>query len=209
MRHRRGLMLGLFAVVGLLAALGGQATANRLSLSNQSFRIMYREYSSNNGAVEIICSLTLEGSFHSRTLAKVRGGLIGYVTRAGTTHPCSGGYGDMTFLSETLPWHVHYLSFTGTLPRISAVTIDVVGWSWDYPEIGGVGVCLYRSTEAGPARFILNREAGGVVTSVGADPGITVPKFRGGILCAETINYRGTGSLSLLGTTTPIRITLI
>jgi hypothetical protein len=191
-----------------LLAATGLASASRLSVSNRNIRWTFARYTSNNAGIEISCELTLEGSFHSNTITKVRGTLIGHMNRTSVRSGCSGGWGDMRFLNESLPWHITYQSFSGSLPSITAVTVDVIGFSWNYRGLGG-GTCLYRSTTAGPARWILNREAGGLITGVRADETIAVPFAGGEITCAESINYRGLGRVSLTGTTTAIRVTLI
>lgn len=206
MRRRVRFALGIALGGCLLLALSGSAGANRLSVSNQSMRWVFTAFSSNNAGIEIVCPLTLETTFHSRTFTKTSGSLIGYMTRATVATPCGGGWGDMAFLSETLPWHVRYVSFTGTLPNITSVRVNIIGFSWSYPGLGR-GPCLYRSTEAGPAPFILNLSAGRV-TSVTAAPA-AVPLANAGLLCAETISYSGSGTVSLTGTTNPISISLI
>ena len=114
----------------------------------------------------------------------------------------------MRFLTETLPWHITYHAFAGTLPAITSATVDVVGWSWNYPGTG-MQPCLYKSTTAGPARWILERERGGAITAVRADETITVPLFSGEVTCASTINYRGTGSMTVAGSSTLVTLTLI
>jgi hypothetical protein len=207
MRQRMRFAVGLTAAACLLLAVAGSASANRLSLSNQSIRWTFLEYTSVNGGIRISCELTLEGSFHSRTFAKVRGALIGYINRASVRPGCRGEWGDMVFLSETLPWHVRYASFSGTLPRITSASVDIANWAWNYRGLSEV--CLYRSTSERPARWILNRGESGAVTSIRADETIAVPFFSGGPFCARSINYSGTGSVSLTGTTNAITVTLI
>lgn len=208
MRHRTRFAVGMVAAGFLLLALVGHASANRLSLSNQNIRWSFVEYSSTNAGITISCELTLEGSFHSRTITKVRGALVGFINRASVRPGCRGEWGDMRFLTETLPWHTRYVGFAGTLPNITSITLDVIGYSWSYPGLG-MGPCLYRSTVEGPARWILARESRGAVTSVRADESIAVPLARGEGLCASSINYRGVGTVSLAGTTNAISITLI
>jgi hypothetical protein len=115
----------------------------------------------------IRCRVTLEGSFHSLTVTKVSGQLIGAVTRAIFDEPnCTGG--KQRALSEKLPWHVKYISFTGTLPNITRVTIALIGVQWLVEAFGFVS-CLYTSSDARPFRGIITREAGGVATSIAAE----------------------------------------
>jgi len=127
MHTRSKLALAGLAATLLMAFAVNSASANHLSVSSQNFRLVWTAltfFGEGTGSTEntIICPVTLEGSFHSSTLAKVIGALIGHVTRAtvvGTS--CTGGRA--TILQETLPWHVTYEGFSGTLPRITAVRL--------------------------------------------------------------------------------------
>lgn len=208
MRYSTRLALAVLAAGCMLLALSGAAGANRLSLTNQSIRWTFAEYSDTNAGIRISCEVTLEGSLHSASFAKVSGALIGYVNRASVRSPCRGEWGDMHFLTETLPWHMRYHAFAGTLPAITSATVDLVGWAWNYPGLG-MGPCLYRSTPENPARWILGRERNGAITSVTADSTIAVRLFSGELSCASTINYEGTGSMTVAGSSTLVTLTLI
>src|SRR5436853_3228582 len=115
--------LGLTALMAamLLAAAIGTASARSLSVSNQSFRVTWSKLEFEGGlGIPTQCQVTLEGSFHSRTIAKVLRSLIGAITRAVVkTESCSGGRATV----GAPPWHVTYQGFTGTLPRILTVVI--------------------------------------------------------------------------------------
>lgn len=195
---------------GLILALFVSTTsANRLGASNHRFRIAWVSLSLSNtgGSVNLRCPVTMEGSFHSATIAKIRGALIGSVSRS-TTIPgaCTGGR--VTILQERLPWHVRYNAFRGTLPSISGVVIDMVGAAWQ-AEAAGVG-CTTRTTAARPARGILELGAGGGVTQLRTDETAPIP-LEGEFLCAfagEGI-FGGSGRVTVLGATTTISITLI
>ncbi len=146
----------LLAVVGasvLFGALATSASATRLSSSNQRLRATFAsaEFGGLFGTTR--CALTLEGTLHTRTIAKTAGLLIGYITAA-RLGACSAG--TATLLTETLPWHTQYASFTGALPEISAVTTNVVGSAFRVRETGGI-TCLVRTTAGEPARGIYNR----------------------------------------------------
>jgi hypothetical protein len=123
------------ALIALTAALvvviaASAASANRLTISERNFLIRWAPltFASTAGS-SIRCSLTLDGSFHSSTISKVTGSLIGYInagTIAGTSGNgkeaiCTGG--TATLLRETFPWHVQYDGFSGTLPRITSTTV--------------------------------------------------------------------------------------
>ena len=70
--------------------------------------------------------------------------------------------GSATLLTETLPWHVQYASFAGTLPNITAVRYNIIGFARRIREIIGL-TCLFRSTTAEPMAWTDNRDASGVI----------------------------------------------
>jgi len=191
------------------------ANANRLSVSSRTFRITWTALSffgEGTGSTEntIICPLTLEGSFHSATMAKVIGALVGHVNRA-TFGSCTGGR--FTVLQETLPWHVTYEGFSGTLPRITAVRLLLRGIAYAVEENGGLGTkCLYKDAGTSAAGEVLV-ESGGAATGLIADETIRIPLFRstgiGGFLCPSESGFKGTGAVSVQGSSTRITIRLI
>lgn len=207
MRTRTRLLFAGLTAALLLSMAVASATANRLSVSNQRFRIVWAPLVlSNSLGVVIRCPVTMEGSFHSATIAKVRGALIGYVSRA-TTIPgaCTGGRA--TILQEKLPWHVRYNSFRGNLPNITGVVLDLVGAAF-LIEAGGAN-CTTRTTAANPGRGIAELTAG-VITGLRADETAPIP-LEGEFLCAiaGTGNFSGTGTVTLLGAATSITVRLI
>lgn len=195
-------LLALAGATLLLGALVGIASAGRLSTSNQSLRATFAPLEFSGGFGTTRCPVTLEGSFHQRTTSKVAGSLVGYITSA-AAGACSTG--SVTVLTETLPWHIRYASFTGTLPNITAIRATVTGTAFRIREVGGV-TCLARSTEAEPVTILFNREASGAITSATA----------GGVIAAgaECLGIRGTmagtsNSLTVANSATRITVTLI
>jgi hypothetical protein len=139
----------LFALAGatvLLSAAATTAPARNLRLSHFFWRATFREARFAGIFGTSVCEITLEGSFHTETIAKVVGSLIGYIdiARAG---PCAQGAA--TILTETLPWHTRYSGFSGRLPAITSFNTNVIGLSYRIREPGGV-TCLARSTSAEP-----------------------------------------------------------
>jgi len=133
----------------------------------------------------IRCVLSLEGSFHSRTFAKVRESLVGYVTRSGIHSPCTNG--EFHVLAE-IPWHLRYEGFTGALPRITSIKTRLIEFSiWFNSALGPR--CLYRSTPTNPAAFTLFYEAG-IPTSAALE--VSLPETQGG-MCLGTIRIEGRG----------------
>jgi hypothetical protein len=87
-------------------------------------------------------------------MAKVAGSLIGYITRA-DLGICQAG--TATVLTSTLPWHVRYSGFRGTLPEINRIFTHIIGASWRVRESGGIA-CLARSSTSEPVHEDIWRE---------------------------------------------------
>lgn len=158
------LLAALTAALTLSLAVG-TATATRLRFSSTSYTIRWRSFEFATGAAPARCAVTLSGSFHSTTIAKNAGSLVGLVNSVQVA-PCSEGRA--TLLRETLPWHVTYKDFRGVLPVISAVGVSIIGWSASiYSPILGA-TCLMRSSTTDPFIVELTRENGGAVTAARA-----------------------------------------
>jgi hypothetical protein len=172
------LLATLVATLAFGLAVGG-ATARRLRMSSTSFSVRWRSFfiptgtspereEENGEGSSKICPLTLSGSFHSATISKVVGTLVGYVNNAqmGT---CTGEGGRVTLLTTGLPWHLTYREFSGLLPSIQRFRLALAGFamSIEVPPFPYSGtVCLIRTTTTEPLNFDLTREAGGAITSV-------------------------------------------
>ncbi|MFL5818093.1 MAG: hypothetical protein ACJ76L_10895 [Conexibacter sp.] len=199
--------LALLGATVALGALVGTASARNLSISNESIRATWTgmEFSNPSAGVLVRCPVTLEGSLHSRTIAKTVGSLMGYITRAiAAEGSCTGG--SATVRRETLPWHVTYQGFTGTLPNILTIRTAVVRPGFDVSaSFFGIRLtCRFRTTNV---NGIFNREAGGALTSAVVEGRELVGE--GGFGC-ERGNLAGTSAtLTQLGTTTRLTVTLI
>jgi hypothetical protein len=202
-----GVLAGTTAAL-VLAVTVGTTSANRLEFSNQPFRASWSSatFTLMEGSGVVRCPLTLEGSLHSRVVSKVVGSLVGYLTRAPSQIVCTGG--EFHFLTETLPWHVRYDSFTGTLPRISTVRLRFVGFSlwllWFQTR------CLYRSTAERPIYGTRYSESTGpfgefIPSRFDLEGTLTTPTLE----CPPTIRLEGSGSLTVPGTTTAITVALV
>jgi hypothetical protein len=210
-RHIRLLLTGL-AATAILAAAVGTASAERLELSNQQIRVVWTSLelsNSINGNI-VRCAVTLEGSFHSRTIAKIRDKLVGYITRANVqNNQCTGGRA--TILNETLPWHLTYQSFTETLPAIRTILLNLIRAGFII-EIPGSNNCKAITSTESPARGIVRLGPGGRVENLNPDPLARIPLVNGpgGFACGlATGSFEGTGVVTLLGTTNSISIRLI
>jgi hypothetical protein len=218
---RKTLMLAMTALTAafLLATSVGTASARNLSVSNQNFRIVWRELTF-GGIVN--CEVTLEGSFHYRTIVKRERTLIGWITRAIVRHPCRTGegwadngseviLGGRTAVKATLPWHLTYETFLGTLPTITGLRILLRAPSF---VIFANNICLARYGLAEDNISALARVTGGVieeVTPVGGAANATRREIFEFSFCPATGALGGTSRpVTLLGSeTTRITVTLI
>jgi hypothetical protein len=141
-----------FLFTGCLAALLlsvaiSTASARRLEVSEQRVYVRWSALEFEAGLGAIRCPVTLLGSFHSRTLSKVSGQLIGYINHVSVAEAsCAGGRARA--LTENLPWHVQYRSFAGTLPNITSVAIQLVGARFLVLQLNVS--CLYTTMQAEP-----------------------------------------------------------
>jgi hypothetical protein len=164
--HSR-LALATLAAALLLSLAVGSASARRFTFSTTRWTAIWERaepftvFSPGNLFEPIRCPMTISGTFHSRTISKVSGQLIGYIDRATIdTAACVGG--TLRIIAAKLPWHVRYDSFTGTLPRIGAIQIQFINMG---VETGNGEGCQYvtSATRPGVARFIIPE--GSTVTS--------------------------------------------
>jgi len=208
MRNRIKAALAAAVAALTIATVVDEATANRLSYSNERFRIIWTSltFSESGGGFPITCPVTLEGSFHYRTMTKVRDSVVAVISRAIVNDPgCTEG--QATILSETLPWNVSYQSFGGTLPNITSVRHKLIGAAFQIEP--GLGIsCLARSTPESPAAGEATREAGGNITSLTPDPSLAIPVT--GTACPSAGIFSGSGEVFVLGSTRErVRLSLI
>jgi hypothetical protein len=191
----------------LLAVTAGSASARSISSSNQNIRGTWRSLEFASSLVTVRCPLTLEGSFHTRTIAKVERSLIGAVMGAILKQEsCTNGRS--TPRSETLPWHLTYESFAGTLPNISNVNILIVSFRFLFYSTGCSNGEYGTETDniTGRAR----REAGGAITALEPVEGrttmtlVSVREF-----CPASGRMRGGGDVTVLSSANRITLTLI
>jgi hypothetical protein len=206
---RTSAKLGLTALLAtfLLATAINTASARILSVSNQNIRATWRELEFSGSGVTIRCRVTLEGSFHSRTIPKRERTLIGAITRLlFDTGNCTNGR--FRPRSELLPGHITYEAFAGELPRISEVFLLLSRIRFQM-IISGICTGDYgNSTDNITGRA--NVEAGRAITSFTPVAGRNIAtRISGGAFCPPTINFGGSGEVMLLGTTTRVSVLLI
>jgi hypothetical protein len=187
----------VLAATVILAALTSAATAGRFSSTSQTLRAAFSAVGFSGAFGISECALTIEGSMHTRTFTKTAGSLIGYVTSA-TLGGCSRG--SATILAASLPWHVRYASFSGTLPNITRINDTISGVQFQIREPAFGVTCL---ASGGTALGNLTREAGGVITSAAIGGRFSTNcGFQGEISGVSN-------SLTVLGAATRITATLI
>ncbi|HEX7289912.1 MAG TPA: hypothetical protein VF250_02185 [Conexibacter sp.] len=196
--------------IAVMALSIGSASARNFSVSNQNIRAVWtRRNLSEPFGVTTSCPVTLEGSLHSRTIAKVTYALIGYITRATVGPPASCVGGEATILGGSLPWHVRLLGFDGTLPDITRLRALLSGGSFKIRTVNGT--CLFttreNTTEHGLANFNRNVTTG-QITSVDSGGEITSNEA-----CIFGLRIRGrlegTGSVTALNPASLIFVRLI
>jgi hypothetical protein len=207
---RISIRLGLTALIAaiLLASAVNAASARNLEVSNQRFRVTWSRMEFQTPTIVVTCQVTLEGSMHSRTIPKVERLLIGAITRINMKEEsCTGGSGRP---EQPAPWHISYEGFTGRLPNIE--TVRFLSSRWVFAITSSGVTCKYgTATQNITGSAIIN--GSGEVTNEQALAGRSrVELLEGGILCPASgtmVTGATDGVVTLLATTTRIRITLI
>lgn len=216
MRVRPVRATALMIVAVALAVAVGTASAARLEVrgAERGFRLTWPSFqiltAFNETAYSTFCPVTMEGSFHSATIRKILRALIGLVTRAVMAESsCRGSTGvRASFLQESLPWHLRYGGFTGALPRIATIRVELGGVAVRVFEIGWS--CLFRTTSEIPVGLTFSLTEGPVTRVRAGSEGFgLLPFFSGEPGCYPATNYGGDGAAAALGSTTRLTITLI
>jgi hypothetical protein len=205
---RTSAKLGLTALMAtlLFATAISTASARILSVSNQNIRATWTSLGF-VGPTTIKCRVTLEGSFHSRTIPKIVRHLIGSITRIlADTENCTGGRGRPR--NEFLPGHITYEGFRGILPNITGVFLLLSRIRFQIIS-PGLATCDYGTSTTnitGEAAVEAGRGITGLRPINGRN---SVALHSGTFFCPSSGNFEGTGSVMLLGTTTRISVLLI
>lgn len=141
MRTIRKLVLAGFATAILLGAVSGTAAALRSLAVNAPWMHAWGHLTFNEPTnfIKIWCKFTIWVTLNNRTIAKRPTNPIG---RAAITEPteCEGGT-TMRILREGQPWPVNYISFAGTLPRITELTLQIERAAFVIRS--AIGECLF------------------------------------------------------------------
>jgi len=193
----------------LLASALSTASARNLSISNERFRVTWSRLEFIGGSLSARCQVTLEGSFHSRTIPKVERLLIGSITRIDVkTESCEGIA--RASVARPPPWHVTYEGFTGRLPNIETIRLLLQRFQFNIIAFGAT--CRYgTATDNVTGSAVLNA-AGEVTNLIPLRERNIANLLNGPEICPPNgtlIAGEADGRVTLLGTTTRIRITLI
>jgi hypothetical protein len=207
MRHHAKLIMAALVGALVFAAAVGTASARRFLISSSGQRIAWAQlrFAGTAEGPSATCPVTMEGTFHSRTISKVSGQLIGFITRAivGAQASCTfaNGAERLVILGNTLPWHIRYDSFTGALPSIRTVKTQFVGMGYQLFVLGTA--CLYKTTAARPLFFFY------FLSGTEGTPG-TIPLFEGNaVACPGATVLEGVDSVTELGNTIALTIRLV
>jgi hypothetical protein len=204
---------GLITALALSAAVG-TATARRLATSEQSFLSHFRELTFEAGGQNVVCHVSIEGSFHSRTISKVARALIGYISEVRVQRPCNANSAGEAWAltaqegrTESLPWHILYERFIGALPTITGIEVTLDNAAF-LVNVAGLN-CLYQATTASPMRGIIAREGGGKATGLRAEESSLIPKHEGSFLCPGSGKLKGNGIVGTQVGYREITVTLV
>ncbi len=211
MRHPRitaGLALAL--VLGVSAI----SCARELETNFERIRAVWSVMTFSEGLTRIRCPVTLEGRFSGRRIEKQGTTAIGSIDRATAMFAnCSerAMVSTFEFLGTTLPWAFFYHSFSGALPNINAIGLEIIEFA--FLVTGSFASCLYQATLRSPLRGSLRRNfTTGVITGFQIEPTPAIPQNGMGSGCPMTIRVEGTSGevIREMGSATEkVRIELI
>jgi hypothetical protein len=209
-KHSKLILASLTATLLMALAVSGTASARVFSVDNMNFRVVWTSLEFRAGELATIrCRVTLEGSFHSQTISKVEKALIGYVSRAIVAgERCTGG--SATVHAESLPWHITYSGFTGTLPNIRSIRVLLQNGRFQIRDINTGVRCTGIIEPNHQARGEIRLTAEGQADTLTPDGSVNIPLE--GLFCPANGQFTspaGDGRITLLGTTTRIMVTLI
>ena len=146
MRIPGKLLLAALTSALLLTAIASSASASRAFEARPAGAITgTAPVTFASGEQRVTSLVTLTGELE-RTIAKTVGALVGRITGCVSTLGETGtGVRVRIKCDLSLPWHVRYVSFAGTLPNITSITVLVLDVSFLLRDLlGGIAInCLY------------------------------------------------------------------
>jgi len=206
MRTHSKLWLTAIMAAALFATAVGTASARNLSTSNSNIRADFRPLVFFNGEARLSCNVTIEGSFHYRTIVKSRLALVGYITRVTVDEANCRGGGLLAGARgranrETLPWHISYEGFGGRLPLFDNVIL-LFHTDFTIFNIFLIRECRYGGNAVGFFERALNELRADETTGIPK-----TPESNG--FCPANGFVQGRTRVTLLGTSTAVTVTLI
>lgn len=215
MLTRSKLLFAALAAAAMMLALVANASARNFRITEREFEVLFNgseglhfEAAGNN----INCKITLLGHFLENTIPKIVGTKVGVVRHVEPTTaaepPCTGG--TITVLTETLPWGVNYGGFTGRLPEITRIRLNLIGVAFRVRVTSNGLACLAGTNSREPASGEISLGANGRAETLRADETVGI-RLGGGFLCeiAGNSHFSGTGTILPLPRTGSILVTLI
>ena len=204
----------------LLAVAVSSASGRALSVTTQTFRATWSSLEFTSAIVTIRCRTTIEGSFHSRTIAKVERLLVGAVTRAIIAHACTNGEAWFDNGSEAeplgtaprkLPYHLTYERFFGMLPAITGVgfLLSRISVAVRVNYMGFTCQARYGDSADNATLTVLREEVTAELTLIQAAGNLALVDSLADSICPGRIGLREIGDTTVLGSTNRITITLI
>jgi hypothetical protein len=183
MWHKRNIVLAAMAVAAVLACLPSTAAALRSIQLSATLFSASGGWTIAGGGLTLTCNWTLTVTAVS-SISKTRGSRIGNTRATINEAGCRGGR--VRPLNTAEGWVTNFVSFTGTLPNVTSIRIELVGVAFLISSFGGFGECLFR----GNAQFT---SGGGTntITELRADERISIPLSRNlnGLFCPEEATF--------------------
>ncbi len=150
MRNRGAPLATVLLAVMALMIVAGAASANRsiaLGVSEGELgRVQARSsaitFTDPTVSFRITCEVTRTLRLNS-SIAKTAGAAVGTVTEV-TLRNCTGGV--VRMLTAGLPWRINYVSFTGTLPSIREVRVEIRSFEFLIESLLGAERCLFMGS---------------------------------------------------------------
>jgi len=187
-------LLALLIVALTFSIAAATASANRLSVSEEDFEVIWPEANDLNftaGGNTVECSVTLLGSFHRRTIQKIIRSLIGTVAHA-VVGDCDNG---TAVIDGRPPWHLTYEGFRGTLPNITGVRLLLRNYRFTINHTASGAICLTNAGRNAAGTAIVG--ASGLITGLTAErvPPTDMDDVGASFLCdlAGSGAFEGTG----------------
>lgn len=186
MRNSMKLLMAALAALLLLSLAAGTAAALRsISVSpsgaNEA-RSTALTFTESGGGFQIVCEVTLTMTLNA-SIAKRSGSSVGSTLARAAN--CRGG--NVVVLTANQPWPITYVSFTGTLPNITSVRLEIRRAEFLVEAFFGIARCLFSGSAQGTT-------SGNPVTSINADETVALPlasEALSGASCPASGIFRG------------------